>query len=151
MEGTAIATLLNIAIREASRAPMILHEARDVGLVTGLEGDFRGRTRSRQVTVLSREAWAGACAELGTELPWTTRRANLLVEGLDLEGTAGQRLHVGTVVLEITGETRPCDRMDEAHEGLRAALTPGWRGGITCRVVTPGRVQAGDAVRLVPG
>lgn len=129
---------------------MTLHTERAVGLVTGLEGDFRGRTRNRQVTVLSREAWAAACAAVGADLPWTTRRANLLVEGLDLEETTGQRLHIGEVVLEITGETRPCTRMEEAHAGLREALTPGWRGGVTCRVVTPGTVRTGATVRLMP-
>jgi MOSC domain-containing protein YiiM len=99
--------------------------------------------------VLAEEAWRAACDAAGAELPWTTRRANLLVRGLDLAETIGRRLAVADVVLEITEETDPCQRMEDAHAGLRAALEPDWRGGVRCRVLTPGRIRAGDAVRLV--
>lgn len=116
----------------------------------GVVGDSRGRSAGRQVTVLAREAWQEACDELGRELPWTTRRANLLVEGVDLPRQAGRRLGVGDALLEITGETEPCQRMDDAAPGLRRSLRPGWRGGVTCRVVTGGRVRPGDAVRVDP-
>ncbi|MFW6027532.1 MAG: MOSC domain-containing protein, partial [bacterium] len=92
-----------------------------------------------------------ACAELDRELPWTVRRANLLVSGLELEETTGKRLQVGGVTLEITGECDPCGRMEAQQEGLRAALTPDWRGGITCTVVEGGRVTVGDAVRFSNG
>ena len=57
---------------------------------------------------------------------------------------------IGDLVLEITGETDPCSRMDEARQGLRLALTPEWRGGVCCRVVTGGDIAVGDAVRLEP-
>ena len=35
--------------------------------------------------------------------------------------------------LEVTGETDPCERMEEIQPGLFQALAPGWRGGVTCR------------------
>ncbi len=114
----------------------------------GLEGDLRGRPGRRQITILAREAWEQACAELGQALDWTVRRANLLVEGLDFADSTGSQLSIGpSVVLEITGETEPCRRM-EIHSGLRAALAPGWRGGVTCRVVRGGLIRAGDPVVL---
>ena len=141
--------LLGIAIRNA---PWALMETMDSALVTpvsGVEGDCRGQLGSRQVTVLAKEAWAAACKNLQVELPWTTRRANLFITGIALEGTTRQILRIGRVDLEITGETDPCRVMDLQYAGLRRALTPSWRGGVTCRVLTEGRIQIGDEVQLL--
>jgi MOSC domain-containing protein YiiM len=115
----------------------------------GVGGDFRGRPGRRQVTLLSQEAWQAACTELGTDLPWTTRRANLLIKGLSFgQGSVGSILQIGDVQLEITGETDPCERMTQARAGLREALTPDWRGGVCCRVLTEGQITVGDPVSL---
>lgn len=140
--------LVGIAVREKSQAPMQEPSAADVTLEAGVAGDFRGKPGPRQVTVLCEEAWAAACAELGETLPWTLRRANLLVRGVDLEGSAGARLAVGDVVLEVSEECDPCRVMDLQREGLRRALEPAWRGGVACRVVVPGRVAVGAPVVL---
>ncbi|MEZ5276637.1 MAG: MOSC domain-containing protein [Opitutaceae bacterium] len=127
-------------------------ESARVTLQEGVSSDFRGRPGRRQVTVLSQEAWQAACAELGTGLPWTTRRANLLVEGLSFGAdSVGTILQIGDARLEITGETDPCERMTEAHAGLREALTPDWRGGVCCRVLEAGRISVGDPVSLRDG
>jgi MOSC domain-containing protein YiiM len=140
--------LIGIARRERKRAPMEELEHARVAPDSGVAGDFRGRPGRRQVTVLAAPGWQAACAELGRELPWTTRRANLLVDGIPLAETTGRRLVIGTVVLEITGELDPCSRMDEADEGLCRALTPDWRGGVTTRVLAGGDIDVGDGVRL---
>ena len=127
---------------------------RDVTIENGLEGDCRGRgglTRKRQITVLSEEQWGEACQELGARLPWQMRRANLHVKGLrfGLE-SAGRYLRIGPhVVLEITDETDPCKRMEEAHPGLKTALVPDWRGGVTCRVIDEGSIMIGHEVHLI--
>lgn len=113
----------------------------------GVEGHVR-KSRRRRVTAIAAEAWAAACAELDADLPWTLRRANLLVEGLDLPSAPGARLRIGDVVLEVTQETEPCALMDVQHPGLKAALTPDWRGGVSCLVVTEGRVAVGDSVSV---
>ncbi len=140
--------LLGIAIREQSRRPMIPLDHADVTTGQGVVGDFRGRPGPRQVTVLSRESWQSACDEIGQALPWTVRRANLLVEGFELPTGLGQQISVGQVVLEVCGETDPCDRMDAQVPGLTAALKPDWRGGVCCRVVTGGKIQLGDPVQM---
>ncbi len=124
------------------------HDAIAVSVEAGLDGDFRGRTRGRNVTVLSREGWEAACKALGDELAWTTRRANLLVEGVELPETTGARLAIGDVVLEVSGECAPCERMEEARPGLRDALSTEWRAGVECRVLSGGTVRRGDPVEL---
>lgn len=140
-----------IAIRSAPHAPMQVLEHADVSREAGVEGDARGAPGDRQVTVLAVEAWQAACSEIGANLPWTTRRANLLVSGVELEATLGSRLEIGDVRLEVTGETDPCRVMDAQHPGLRAALEPGWRGGVTCRVLEGGSIAVGDRAELVAG
>ena len=72
----------------------------------------------------------------------------LLVEGLALPTAPGARLRIGTVELLVTGETEPCSRMDEVVSGLRAALTPDWRGGVTCRVVSGGEIKLGESMTM---
>jgi MOSC domain-containing protein YiiM len=143
--------LIGIARRNVRRAPM---QTTDQGLITqvaGLVGDFKGaKYPRRQVTVLALEAWQAALAEIAqSSLPWTTRRANLLVEGVDLPRAAGGVLRIGAVHLEVTGQTYPCSRMEEAQAGLLSALAKDWRGGVTCRVLEGGAVALGDAVEVL--
>ena len=86
--------------------------------------------------------------DLGMEVPWTKRRANLLLGGIDLQDTEGALISIGDVLLEITGENPPCRVMDIQQDGLRNALKPDWRAGVTCRVLAAGKIEVGDAVRL---
>ncbi len=141
--------LLGIAVRSAPRAPMETQDKISISQQNGLQGDYRGRYGPRQITVLSQEAWQAACQEVQTDLSWTARRANLLISGIELERTTRQILQIGPVRLAITGETDPCERMDMQHLGLRQALVPAWRGGVTCFVMTPGEIQLGDEVQLL--
>lgn len=104
----------------------------------------------RQVTVLSQEVWNAVMAELSGTLPPSARRANLVVSGLDLEQTRGHWLTVGGARLLIMGETKPCEQMDEALPGLRAALRDHWRGGVFATVVEGGAVRVGDRAFLEP-
>ena len=144
-------TILAIARRNRTRAPMETLERASITVAAGLDGDVRGQLRGRQVTVLTREGWDAACTDLGEALPWTTRRANILLEGLALPQEAGGTIRIGDVALRITGETDPCSRMEEQAAGLRDALAPDWRGGVTCEVAQGGEIAVGDAARLEPG
>ena len=138
--------LIGIATRAKSHAPMLEHEEIEITIDSGCEGDARGRANGRQVSVLAREAWDAACSDLGQSLPWTARRANLLVEGLELADSTSSKLRIGDVVLEVACETDPCARMTEAARGLREALEPSWRGGVCCRVLAGGRIRVGSTV-----
>lgn len=147
--------LLGIARRAARRAPMEEISAGHISQAAGLEGDFKGaKYPRRQITIVSREAWEAACLALTdlagpVPLPWTARRANLLVEGVALPRAAGGLIAVGDVELEVTGQTYPCARMEEVHRGLLKALAPDWRGGVTCRVRVGGDIRVGDEVRVL--
>lgn len=143
--------LLGIAVRAKSRGEMTEHRSIEISQQKGLAGDFRGKPGKRQVTVMTVQAWEAACAELDPDsLPWTMRRANLLVDGVELANQTGAVLTIGEVQLKITGETDPCGRMDEYHHGLMNALLPDWRGGACCEVLSGGLVSVGDSVALRP-
>ena len=142
-------TVLGIARRDVKRGPMVPLEQVEISTSAGVTGDTRGKPGLRQVTVLSASAWLEACASAATDLPWLARRANLLIDGLDLRDTAGAVLHLGDhIELLVTGELDPCERMDAAAPGLRRALTDDWRGGVTCRVQRGGMLTVGAAVRF---
>ena len=81
--------------------------------------------------------------------PGPSRRANLLVEGVELPRAKGGILRIGAVRLEVTGQTYPCVRMEEARPGLLKALAKDWRGGVTCRVLSGGQIALGDAVEVL--
>ncbi|HEY4114534.1 MAG TPA: MOSC domain-containing protein [Rhizomicrobium sp.] len=142
--------LIGIARALEIGAPLEEIPSAAISVDAGVEGDARGRKPLRQVTVLFREGWEDACRDLGAEVPWVKRRANLYVANLDRPRTSGGRLRIGDVELEVTKETAPCHLMDRAHEGLRVALQPDWRGGVCCSVVNGGEVRLGDRVEYDP-
>ena len=134
-----MSTLLGIAIKPVKRGPMQPQEAGQISTETGLQGDARGKPGKRQITVLGLADWQAACAELGIERPWTDRRANLLLT--EVPKVPGSRIVLSEVILEVTGECDPCERMTALHPGLFAALAKDWRGGVTCRVLQGGAIQ----------
>ena len=141
-------SLLGIARCTVPRTPMEPLSHARVTIEGGVDGDLRGKPGPRQVTIIADSSWSDACAELEANLQWTTRRATLLVGGIDLRNSAGATIRIGELTLEVTAELGPCGLMDKFHQGLRKALMPHWRGGVSCRVIASGAIRIGDPVLM---
>lgn len=143
--GRGTATLERIWLKRAKGGPM---DPVDTGLLE-VNGGLRGnanRGGRRQVTIISRERWTELMDALGADLPPTTRRANLMVSGLDLQNSRGRVLRIGETRLQINGETRPCEQMEAAHAGLQSLMKERWGGGAFAEVVDGGEIRVGDDV-----
>ena len=126
----------------------------------GLDGDQVADTRHHGgadqaiyvYTVEDYRHWEGL---LGRELSPGIFGENLTVDGFSSGDVfVGDRLRVGTVVIELTAPRIPCGtfsrRMGESAdfvERFRTELRP----GVYCRVIEGGHVTVGDAVTLLPG
>lgn len=122
----------------AARATLVAHR--------GIAGnaDQGGR---RQVTIIELERWQELMDRLETDLETSARRANLVIDSLDLFDSRGKILRVGVTRLHVLGETRPCERMEEALPGLQAAMRERWGGGVFAEVIDGGEIAVGDEVR----
>ncbi len=103
----------------------------------------------RQITIIEESVWNSVNANLGANLPPETRRANLLIRGLNLKETEGKVLQIGACRVKIRGETKPCELMDQFFDGLRGGLKPDWNGGAWGDVLDSGKISIGDPVRWV--
>ncbi len=141
-------TLEAVWIKRAHRGPM--DPATQARLVEnhGLEGNVR-QGRHRQVTIIEAEQWSRLMTETGGSLDPSTRRANLMVRGIQLAESRNRTLRVGAARIRILGETKPCERMEEALPGLKDAMFPEWRGGAFGQVVQEGEIALGDPVDWV--
>ena len=134
-----------IAWRSTDSDPM--RETREcrVRVNTGIDTENR-KPGKRSVTFLAVERWKDACRDLGAEVHWHARRANFLLEGVELAATIGRTITIGQVSVLIHGETKPCPIMDQQHQGLRDALKEDFRGGVFGQVLTEGTICVGDPV-----
>ncbi|MFC0590857.1 MOSC domain-containing protein [Novosphingobium aquiterrae] len=155
----ATGRLAGIARHDRPRGPIETLDHVAVTAAAGVQGDFRGAVRPgklprRQVSLIEAESWNAALAELDragdADLPWWKRRANLLTQGIRLPRTPGAVIAIGADLrIEVTTECDPCSRMETVAPGLKAVLTPDWRGGVLGRVIADGEIALGDEIRIV--
>jgi MOSC domain-containing protein YiiM len=135
-----------IWIKRAHRGPMDAAPQAMLEAGRGLAGNA-DQGRRRQVTLIEREVWTRLMADLGGHLSPSARRANLMVSGCALARSRGRLLRVGACRLRVLGETRPCERMEEALAGLQEAMRSEWAGGVFAEVLDDGPIAVGDEVR----
>lgn len=138
--------VLGIWVKRSHGGVMDARESGELVEGRGLTGDATKGGR-RQVTILALDRWRALTAHLPGPPDPAIRRANLLVEGVELEQSRGRVLAIGDARVRIFGETRPCHQMDQACPGLQAALSPPWGGGAFGEVVSGGDIHVGAAVR----
>lgn len=145
------AQVLALAVRSATRAELEERQQLHLTPSTGVVDDHGTRPR-RHLTILAQSQWQTVCQQLGRDLPWTIRRANMLVSGIEFDDEwNGKTLSIGDVKLLVHGELTPCFRMEEQVSGLHDQLLPDWRGGVHCEVLEEGEIRIGDRLEMVEG
>ena len=138
--------LLEIWLKKNHGEPMVALTEAKVRAGEGIKDSAKEPHADRQVTVLSKESWEAATESIGKSVDPGERRANFIVSGVELEETIGKILQIGELKIKVTGETVPCKLMNEVSDGLRDALKPEWRGGVTGSVINDCLVKKGDSV-----
>jgi MOSC domain-containing protein YiiM len=113
-------------------------------IANGFEGDYHSEfARRRQILLMSMETLNALQLEPGAVFE------NAVVEGLDVMQLApGQKIGLGSSIVEVTIPCEPCGRMNRIRPGLREAIRD--CRGMFVKVITPGEVQVGDAVKAEP-
>ena len=138
-----------LGISPGNRQPIEPRDEVTIAIGTGVDGDYHSKKKpggERQVTLIQAEHFAVIAANTGRDsvCPELFRR-NIVVRGIELTSLIGRRFRIGEALLEGTGPCTPCSRMDE-NLGQGGRLAMKGIGGLTSKVIEPGRIRVGDAV-----
>jgi MOSC domain-containing protein YiiM len=139
--------LERIWIKRMKRGPMDPVDKARVVAGKGIVGNANQGGR-RQVTILSAKHWQQVTSFLDDAPDPRERRANLMVSDVDFTNSHGSILKIGNVRVRIYGETRPCEQMEKAAPGLKAAMQVPFGGGAFGEILDDGEIAIGDPVVL---
>ena len=139
--------LEKIWIKRMKRGPMDPVDKAHVLAGKGIVGNAN-QGGKRQVTILSERHWRQVTSCLDGAPDPRARRANLLVSDVDFSNARGRILTIGKIRVRIYGETRPCEQMEKAAPGLRAAMDIPFGGGAFGEILDDGEIAVGDPVEL---
>ena len=137
-----------IGLRPERGAPInVVNEV--VANEQGLDGDFfQGPPDApRQVTLIQAEHIEVIANILAQDsvLPELLRR-NIVVAGINLQALKESEFQIGEATLFATGNCPPCSLM-EKNLGPGGYNAMRGHGGITARVISPGKIQVNDEVK----
>ena len=146
-----IGTVEWIGVRTEKKGAIQILESAFVKKGSGLEGDhFKGSSSlKRQLTIIQMEHLQTVARILRRENidPELTRR-NIVVSGINLLSLKDQKFRMGEVILETTGICAPCNRM-ESNLGIGGYNAMRGHGGITTTVISEGKLELGDKVKIL--
>jgi hypothetical protein len=131
----------NLFIKSAHGRPMQPMETVKTVSGEGILGDSSFGSSKRQVLLVD-------MAVLETyDLRPGDLRENITISGLTLSNLSrGAIVHIGGTSLEITGDCKPCDMVNDLKQGLRDEID-GHRG-MLARIHNGGFMSVGDIVSL---
>ena len=117
---------------------------------SGLQGDAHAGNWHRQVSLLGMESINKVKNTELIDLENGSFAENLTTDGIILfELPIGTTLQIGETLMEVTQIGKECHQGCAIREKTGDCVMP--REGVFARVLTGGRVQAGDDVLVVPG
>jgi MOSC domain-containing protein YiiM len=138
-----------IAVRPVRRTKMKVVQQAELNSY-GIIGDrYNGGSGKRAVTLIQAEHLPAIVSMLHRDVidPEILRR-NIMISRLNLLALKNKRFMLGSAELEMTGLCHPCSRMEEVL-GAGGYNAMRGHGGITARVLLPGKIQIGDTLRVI--
>jgi MOSC domain-containing protein YiiM len=138
--------VLALHVAKGRRLPMRSVASVEAEAGAGLVGDRYHGSRHRHVTVQAADELADAAERLGAPVPHHGTRRNVTVSHGPLPRRPGERMLVGSVLLEVVRPAAPCRVLDdEIGPGAARALHD--RAGTVFRILTSGTIRVGDPCR----
>ena len=144
------ATLIQLNVSNGGMPKLPLLGARVTQ--SGIDGDRQRNKKyhggpNRAVCLFSEELYA-ELRDAGIDLTPGAVGENFTTRGVDLKSlAAGDRLRVGSCLIELTDVRVPCRSLDQWHPKLLKTMIG--RSGWVAKVVEEGFVTPGDAIMIV--
>ncbi len=143
-----MAEIVSIHIVRKSKAPAEFCDQAIVRENFGIEGDYRsGKYQTGQITLIESEVLDLVSQELGYAITPGASRRQIAVKGIALNDLIGQRLRLGSILVQVIERCKPCNNMESAiGHGAKEAMNG--KGGVRCRVIKGGELHVSNKVTV---